>query len=366
MIIAVAILAVVVIPLLRSFVISSRANTVARQKLQANTVAQNLMEDVKACDMEDISKWFQDHQGITLKPVTEEMDKKVYTTTGLVLNGNQFDARITIDGSIDSEYRTEDGAGYNDEQMANLPDMDSDKAAVYAMGASEDEDIAKQYKTLHDAYDVNNSRPMNVQDFLADFTRTIRIQLQHDPASGTSKVMMHITYVCSAGLVDEKDRTITRTLSLYDNTGSENELSSICLFYTPLYSSRNGDKDIIQLENTDNYPINFYLVKMNAQSNTGADSGYLESVYKAGLEVTESGTESDKSASRICTNLYDKAAPKYVLSYSGDLEKLENNTTSAENPQEQMRIFAVTIDVYEKNSEFDDSRRMVTLTGSRS
>lgn len=366
MIIAITILAIIVIPLLRSFVISSRANAVAKRKLQASTVAQNLMEDMKACDLEDIVGWFREKEGLHLTAVSEEEDTKIYTVQNISLKGKKFDARITLDGSSSSNYRKEDGTGYNDGSMANLPDMESNKSAVYVMGFSDDESVAKEYVARHQLYDTDGKRPMTYEDFLKDLKRTIRVSLRHDEGSKATQVMLYITYECSAGLVSESDRKITKTLLLYDNYKTKEVLESVSLFYTPLYSSVAGDKDLIQIENSGNCPVNFYLIKMNGSSSTGVKNDYLEAVYKAGLSVTEGLTSGDRSATRICTNLYDPTSPKYVLTYSGDLKKLEANITSSENPEEKMRIYSVTVDIYKENSSFDEDQKLASLTGSRS
>lgn len=54
LLIAVIILAIIVVPLLHGFVTSARMNGKARQTQRAITVAQDLMEGLKAYDIEEL------------------------------------------------------------------------------------------------------------------------------------------------------------------------------------------------------------------------------------------------------------------------------------------------------------------------
>ena len=58
LLIAVTILAIIVIPLLHMFVTTSRLNGKAKQKQRATTVAQNLIEGMKAYDINELREQF--------------------------------------------------------------------------------------------------------------------------------------------------------------------------------------------------------------------------------------------------------------------------------------------------------------------
>ena len=60
LLIAVIILAIIVVPLLHGFVTSARMNGKARQTQRAITVAQDLMEGLKAYDIEELKEQFND------------------------------------------------------------------------------------------------------------------------------------------------------------------------------------------------------------------------------------------------------------------------------------------------------------------
>ena len=60
--IAITILAIIVVPLLQAFVTSSRTNAKAKQLMKATTLAQNVMEELKANSLEEIARQFNGYQ----------------------------------------------------------------------------------------------------------------------------------------------------------------------------------------------------------------------------------------------------------------------------------------------------------------
>lgn len=82
LLIAVTILAIIVIPLLHMFVTSSRINVKSRQMLRATTVAQDIMEGLKAYNLEEVRAQFAPPEGAS-------PDTYYYPSNGFyVLNTN--------------------------------------------------------------------------------------------------------------------------------------------------------------------------------------------------------------------------------------------------------------------------------------
>lgn len=65
LLIAVTILAIIVIPLLHMFVTSTRVNVKSRQMLRATTVAQDIMEGLKAYNLEEVRVQFAPPEGVS-------------------------------------------------------------------------------------------------------------------------------------------------------------------------------------------------------------------------------------------------------------------------------------------------------------
>ena len=114
LLIAVVILAIIVIPLLNLFLSSNKLNIKSRQTLRATTAAQDIMEGLKAYNMEEIRAQFDDPASgfyvidsrMIKGGVKEEAPGKGNPTDGLYvfsmkelnMQGSKFDAKIEIDG----------------------------------------------------------------------------------------------------------------------------------------------------------------------------------------------------------------------------------------------------------------------------
>lgn len=132
LLIAVTILAIIVIPLLHMFVTSTRINVKSRQTLRATTVAQDIMEGLKAYTLEEVSAQFEPPEGISgsgyhypsdgfyivnssmiqggVRDLTEDMDGHVegdeiyyFGIENLKLQGGEYDALIKLDASTYGE-----------------------------------------------------------------------------------------------------------------------------------------------------------------------------------------------------------------------------------------------------------------------
>ena len=64
LLIAVTILSIIVIPLLHMFITSTKINVKSRQTLRATTVAQDIMEGLKAYTLEEVRSQFEPPEGV--------------------------------------------------------------------------------------------------------------------------------------------------------------------------------------------------------------------------------------------------------------------------------------------------------------
>lgn len=112
LLIAVVILAIIVIPLLNLFLSSNKLNIRSRQTLRATTAAQDIMEGLKAYNIEEIKAQFADPasgfyvidsrliKGGVAEETALEVDPGLYVFSMKELNmqGSKFDAKIEVDG----------------------------------------------------------------------------------------------------------------------------------------------------------------------------------------------------------------------------------------------------------------------------
>lgn len=123
LLIAVTILAIIVIPLLHMFVTSTRINVKSRQTLRATTVAQDIMEGLKAYTLEEVSTQFAPPEGVSgdafyypsegfyvvnssliqggVRDLTEDMAEYdgvyYFGIENLKMQGGEYDALIRLD-----------------------------------------------------------------------------------------------------------------------------------------------------------------------------------------------------------------------------------------------------------------------------
>lgn len=118
LLIAVVILAIIVIPLMNLFVSSNRINMKSRKTLRATTAAQDIMEGLKAYDMDEVKTQFADPasgfyvidsrliKGGVAEETGLEVDPSgnpaqglyVFSMKDITMQGSEYDAKITVDG----------------------------------------------------------------------------------------------------------------------------------------------------------------------------------------------------------------------------------------------------------------------------
>ena len=106
--VTVALLAIVVVPCLSSFVMAQKGNVLAAQTYNKYTAAQNLMEELKACDsIEDVTSRLSNEYKIGEDKVNESDD--IHVVYKLINNsyfeivvyaGEEFNQDITSGGSF--------------------------------------------------------------------------------------------------------------------------------------------------------------------------------------------------------------------------------------------------------------------------
>ena len=106
--VTVALLAIVVVPCLSSFVMAQKGNVLAAQTYNEYTAAQNLMEELKACDsIEDVTSRLSNEYQIGEDKVNASDDiHVVYKLVNgsyfeiVVYAGEEFNQDITSEGSF--------------------------------------------------------------------------------------------------------------------------------------------------------------------------------------------------------------------------------------------------------------------------
>lgn len=327
LLIAVIILAIIVVPLLHGFVTSARMNGKARQTQRAVTVAQDLMEGLKAYDIEELKAQFNHPEngfyviesklikGSIGEDTDREQNDSVYrgdpdmpgvyyfTLEGVQIQGSEFDALIRIDARNYEQDPTKDvGIAYGHDNAFNGTDLASlgsvmkkdgsyppqlGKSSLIAankdnlgfLQAIKDNpavspDIAA---TVTDLEALKNLNLKNLKDMgVTDINRTITLNIRQGLLGADGKYMMDmdISYKYTY-------RYKGAEYSYYPDGHKPSEPDEIgfpCgsdvssdgnfyLMYYPLYDAGEvgspGDKIVIN--NEAHQPIRIYIVKLAEQ-----------------------------------------------------------------------------------------------------
>ncbi len=216
LLIAVTILAIIVIPLLHLFVTSTRINVKSRQTLRATTVAQDIMEGLKAYTLEEVRTQFntQDENGkfvlvngkhnpedgfyilssdmiqdgvweitnlekdrdpVTGEPLNpDDPDNEIYYfgISDLKMQGGEYDALIKLDASTYTEKKAKDGdmvAGKADVSDQSGHDR-SFNGKYYAdvMSVSETSGSAETDSSYHEPADLSDRLMAYLEELIKD------------------------------------------------------------------------------------------------------------------------------------------------------------------------------------------------------
>jgi prepilin-type N-terminal cleavage/methylation domain-containing protein len=272
LLVALAILAIVIVPFLHGFVVSAQVNSKAKKVLRATTAGTNVMELLKSESMEKLlEETYEttdaDGNAVTLKALSYDDTNKVYnfTFTDQTVDGTAFRVEGTLDPTIytnvDTNPDTDDG--FNDAQDI-IYDMNSANNAFVVQSTGMNSECANSLTSVSGQFD--------------QITRTITIDIKNNGT--TSTVFATIAYTDGSSTVYGM-----KNQCVFSSAGSDEELENVYLIYEPGFGSGSGGqmKEYIEINNEDNYPVQVFLIKQADES----VSVYDESLYHVNIAVKE-------------------------------------------------------------------------------
>lgn len=397
--VAILILAIIVVPLLSAFVMSAKTNAKARQTLRATTLAQNVMEELKAYSLETsaghhngtetgnfvVAAATQKYETVRYadgvhKVVTAVKDASTgeVTVTGreeeqydFVLRGvkqenAEFDVEISVRKPEEKDANIPDGLGSFD--MVNITSMNRSDCAYFAQEEAAHSVVATEYVRRSQL----NHTPMTAETFQSRMTRTIKIDV-NSAADGSETVMVTYNYMIpDEGYVTPDHRLYTEYTTVFDNYASQEELKSVYLYYYPLYGLSGAlPRDTFEINNMSDLGINVYLIKMKDVTY----NVYDDNNYKPSIKVTESNAQADDTGDvsnvKLCTNISNP-----VLQYTAAGTTPQFRVTDLGNAETVQNLYDVTIQVYKHDAvtegndagvttlKFDEGKKIATFTGT--
>lgn len=375
LLIAIVILAIIVVPLLHSFVTSARTNAKSRNTMHATAIAEDVMEQFEAHTLEEMADTYE-----------------AATPTGFT-NSVQKDASLDVDGDGAAEdgiwqytFRDEkttsgiydvvvtlDPNGYtalNEKDIVNIQNLAGNLNAVY----SESEDAAQEAYGYFEAY----SGGRDVMEIARNTTKTIEISIDSsrillDLGDGENVetdvylVTASTVYHCNSAILtgisgdypqngtdyvifsnEEAVRAKAAELKKEKESGNPvdaeeiiSQLANIIVCLQPRVeasqSAVTSAVDKVIVNNPKNVQTNLFLVEQTPSAEkidsfTDESTGFnpyssWNNNYKAAFELREtwpgwmsSAGASIDSACRLRTNLIDRSNTEYIfndLSVSG-------------------------------------------------
>ncbi len=324
--VAVAMLAVIVTPMLHSFLVSMRNNSKSRTMFRATTVANNLMESLEAFTLEEICMQFNTQGNFVIYPQAEaqpegeagpvmqykelgeevegtivksdmEDDSPQFVFKGTPSNkyyfvmkniqedGHYFDAKITLDAS---KYRegdpeiTRQEHRYNEKYTFDVDAMNHLTDAVFICKAAEEK---KVYEKFANDYNVSHDPDIGIEDVIKTVKREISIGfVDYNGADATyvngSYVNLDVKYIFGG---EETSETQTHAVTDVRNV--------YVMFYPNYCSKETAVLDEIIVESDRQEPFKLYLIKQNIQE---TEQDYLTEYYgAASLELLDQGYWTD-------------------------------------------------------------------------
>ena len=359
LIIAVTILAIIVVPLSRSFITAANTNSKAKRVMEATTLGQNFFESMKSEGVEKlVEKLFgpsyevsslEDKNGkkyFVYERILSESDASLDASikSFLSANGRKYDMKVKLnptpyvyssgmDPITDSELKA--SSFYNSIPMAQLASLNEENSAFLVM--DKNDDLRASIALDMEAYDAKDTDPDLYGDYMKNIKREILIKISHDNSTGETIVTGTVSY--KDGRVDTNVYTAFVDHEIYRNKkpdgGERPELNNLFICFLPLYyttEQNSTQKERIIIENDTRLPVQTYLVKQSRD--TGKDFSSYKSTYQVLTEVQE-GYRMDpdeKAGIRLFTNLsYTKASDRLLLTY-------KNGGTIVSNPNEKLQL----------------------------
>lgn len=387
-VVAIAILAIVTVPLLQTFLSAIRYNAEARENQRVLNIAQSVMEGIKAHDAKELSLQFAHdpahpftvYSGIgtgnyweVLPPALSEYE---YVIDGINYDGVEHDVKVDVNtiststlAHVDSinEYQdavykqagTQNSLMYNNVMTAIVDELNLDTDYVECTLADLDEDNVYIKKVTT----VNMSR----SGLPGDYVYTVSVLSTY-----YYQVIDFERERADDGTLEEVDiaeQSISDTVQvIYDNTSTKENgacLEDVYFFYYPAYDRETTgspiDREEIVFQNNTNEVRKVYVIKQYTEGLSDSVFSTSENSYRPYISGT--GSAEIVLYHNVTENLSSAGGSIPIGGISGvtAIEGLIETTTES-------TLYEVKVSVYEANAieaGFPEDMRLLELEGSK-
>lgn len=384
-VIAMAIMSIVILPVLHTFVQSARYNATARMRQQTTAAAQTVMENFKAYSVQEICDQFDADtfnvsrgSGFATSYTGTPGGNMEFVINGMRYEGANYDVRVELEGhssgaadveSLVYTTRTKEHdavytgyAGMDADALTGILQEVADEwsaqeaAAAPAPSASPSPTAAP---AAH-AYSEVDSSKVNITE------RRITVNISNASGNYVAKVTCEYDYtvtahpytVDSSGTTGTFDMAETYELDLSGSTDPTNmdfsktifdqptELTGLTLYYYPAYGYGAGspvqiDRDYIIINNTCGNEVKCYIYKQKNLAVSDTKISTSELVYEVNLQLAGANIYDDNlntvlgndAASIPDSKIHINGGSRYlgvgIASVEGDLNNLDPTSDAA-------------------------------------
>lgn len=336
--IAVAILVLCAVPLLKAFVTSAQTNAKARQNLNSTTLAENIMEEIKAAGVEKYGR--KSGENVTIDGVELPVYEAEYSNYSF--DGKEYEVKAVMTPSDETYQDGTDEKAYNAQGIPELSVMDDSRDAVYV----------EDKNTRFDIIEENAASLGMTSEALLNACET-EYKFVIKESHGSDTISQTVTYTDGAGNVIGTPQTLT----IFDSVLTGEDVRSLYVFYIPT-SRTSGDrsaaKEHVVIENKQDIPIRVYLIRQGTEDTplTVSITESAPSAEAATQIISNLSVEDKNDISKVLRNgsTITAATAKGAFGF----QKLDEAQTA-----ESARLYQIEVTVTPAGSD-----KSVTLTGT--
>ena len=317
--VAVAILAIVFVPLLKTFTQASTINARAQKLQNVTSLAEGVMEDVKGKSIQELHDLAVDDPKVSFLPLDEDgtltkgnlNNVPPYTVTYENVTATQgitYDAVVTIatENYKNKDKDVDDIGDVSDANIRELPQInkvDSNKNAVLSWELNKYDNKAIENLAAENFAPKNSVTDPDIAKLKESYKKTaekyINIEINEDSDTSSTKVSCEVEYKTGKNASDKSLKYLVYTGYFVEPLASEPAGPNIYLFYTLSENVKDGASNIADPIKKENIKIedkttgkrhNVYFIMQDGvdklSTTNGSEvtldisgSGYSESIY---------------------------------------------------------------------------------------
>ena len=383
--VAVAILAIVFVPLLKTFTQASTINSKAQKLQNVTSLAEGVMEDVKGKSIQELHDLAVEREDVSFLPLDKDGTLRKgnlnnvppYTVTYENVTATQgitYDAVVTIstDNYKSTDRRDGRKAGndigdVSDANIRELPQInkvDSNKNAVLSWELNKYDNKAIENLAAENFAPKNSVTDPDIAKLKESYKKTaekyINIEINEDSDTSSTKVSCEVEYKTGKNASDKSLKYLVYTGYFVEPLASEPAGPNIYLFYTLSENVKDGASNIADPIKKENIKIedkttgkrhNVYFIMQDGvdklSTTNGSEvtldisgSGYSESIY---YDKTSIFTDAITYLAGASTT-DDESDDVYFFS---NLKDKNGNSGELFTSKSKDRIYYVTVEIKE-------------------